>query len=112
MSLTTPSESPEAHERRCIVIDPNTSLWSDPARTRYFLIADDQPLVAGSYEIRTVTGRRQDVEAEQLARFEVTRDEAREWLDRQLDVMVERVKGAVTTMLERLLMSQPNAPSS
>lgn len=89
-----------------------TRLWSDRVRTRYFLIADDQPLANGGYEIRTVTGRRLDVEADQLAPFEVTREEAREWLDGQLDVMVERVTCAITAMLERWLPAQRNARSS
>ena len=62
----------------------NQSIWKNSDKDRCFLLADDLVLPAGDYLIQTSTGREQRVQKEQLAQYEVTQDEATQWLKKEL----------------------------
>lgn len=90
------------------------TLWSDVTGTRHFLIPDGQQLPSGEFILRTVTGRQQRVDPNVLASFEVTREEAKIWLQEQFGQVVEQAKGAVMDMLRGGQTPPPDfeAPSS
>ena len=48
------------------------TLWSDTARTRFFLIPDDEQLPPGDFDLRTITGGHLKVDAAALAEFEIS----------------------------------------
>lgn len=77
------------------------TLWSDLPRTRHFLIPDGQELPPGDFVLHTVTGRQQQVEAEAMAPFEVTQEEAKAWLKGQFGQIIDKAKGAVLEALRQ-----------
>jgi len=56
------------------------TLWSDAARSRFFLVPDEKKLPPGDLILRTITGRVQRVDAIAVAPFEVTEEQAKEWV--------------------------------
>ena len=82
-------------------MDKTKTLWSDVTRRRHFLIPDGQGLPPGDFVLRTVTGRQQQVQADAVAPFEVTHDEAKVWLRVQFGQVVDKAKGAVLDALRK-----------
>ena len=80
--------------------DPRT-LWSDPDRTRFFLIPDADELPEGAYELRTVVGRQRHVAEEAVGAYEVSRDEAREWLKSQFGDVLDEAKTKILGFLDK-----------
>ena len=80
-------------------------LWSNPERTRFFLIPDDCQLPAGNFNLRTIIGRQNSVDSESLSPFEVSREEAKVWLNAQFSQMLQ---GARSTILDALSKWQSN----
>ena len=95
------------------------SLWSDLTKTRHFLIPDSENLASGDFALRTVTGRQQEVDPDALAPYEVSQEEAKEWLKGQFGQVMEQAKGALLEALRPLQepryrpprRRQPRAPS-
>lgn len=88
------------------------TLWSARTREQYFLLPDDLPMVAamtdappppGMFELGTITGRRRFVREEDVQAYEVSRDEATEWLLVELDPEIQALKDAAIERAERLL---------
>ena len=59
------------------MIADGKALWLDAAQARFFLVPDDAPLPDGAFVIRTVLGRRRDVDEAALAPFEIARADLR-----------------------------------
>ncbi len=78
------------------------TLWSDAARTRFFLIPDEQQLSPGDFRIHTITGRKLTVDAAAIASFEITEEEAKKWLESQLGSFLDSARGAVERFIDRL----------
>ncbi|HEX7317544.1 MAG TPA: hypothetical protein VF297_26825 [Pyrinomonadaceae bacterium] len=78
------------------------NLWTDPARTRYFLLPDDPRLPPGEFVLRTVTGRELRVEEGAAAAFEVSEAEAREWVKAEFGEMLDGVRAGVERFVEKL----------
>jgi hypothetical protein len=58
------------------MIADGKTIWMDQAQQRFFLIPDDAPLADGTFVIRTVLGKRRDVEEAALVPFAIPREEA------------------------------------
>jgi len=82
-------------------MDPLT-LWSDTPRTRFFLIPDEQQIPPGDFVIRTITGRKHEVDPASLAPFEKTEEEAKKWLESQFGQILDTARGAVDRFVDRL----------
>ena len=78
------------------------SLWSDTLRSRFFLIPDEQLLPPGEFVIRTITGRKLEVDPASLAPFEKTEAEAKKWLESQFGKILDTARGAVDRFVDRL----------
>lgn len=78
------------------------TLWTDPARTRYFRIPDDEPLPPGEFVLRTVTGRELRVDEGSLAAFEMGEAEAKEWVKAEFGEMLDGVRAGLERFVEKL----------
>src|SRR5262249_8158563 len=78
------------------------TLWSDSARSRFFLIPDEQQLPLGDFVIRTITGGKKEVHSASLVSFELTEEEARKWLEHQFGNMLDSARGVVERFAEKL----------
>ncbi len=76
------------------------TLWSDPDRSRFFLIPNDHQLPVGDFELRTVTGRKQQVEESAIIEFEISRDEAKIWLKEQFGEFLTSAKTGIIDALK------------
>jgi hypothetical protein len=84
------------------------TLWSDTARTRFFLIPDDEQLPPGEFDLRTITGRHLKVDAATLAQFEISEQEAKEWLKGEFGKMLEGARAAADRFIEKLRQGPPD----
>ena len=78
------------------------TLWSDVERSRFFLIPGDRQIPPGDFPLRTITGRQMEVEPNALAPFEISREEAKTWLNSQFGQVLEEAKGKLTNYLRNL----------
>jgi hypothetical protein len=85
------------------------ALWSDPARSRFFLIPARRTLPPGDFILRTITGREQRVHDAALAEFEVTEEQAKEWVKGEFGKILDTARGAVNRFVEKL-RSGPGEP--
>jgi hypothetical protein len=84
------------------------TLWSNTSRTRFFLISDEQPLPLGDLVLRTITGGEQRVDPTAVAAFEVTEEQAKEWVKGEFGKILDNARGAVNRFLERLRSGPEN----
>jgi|GEM_PF-5652712 len=84
------------------------TIWSDRTRTRHFVIPDDETLPTGDFVLRTTTGRQQQVDPDAAAPYEVSQDEAVEWLKSQLGQAVEDAKGAIMDSIREKMAFEPD----
>lgn len=80
---------------------PHT-LWTDPARSRYFVLPDEEQLPPGEFVLRTLTGRELRVEEASAAAFEVSEAEAREWVKAEFGELLDGVRAGVERFVEKL----------
>jgi hypothetical protein len=83
------------------------TLWRDEAGGRVYLVPDDAPLPEGGLLLRAGATRRISVDEVAVAEFEVSRDEARAFLDARLDGWVAGVQGRVEDALAGLGIEIP-----
>ena len=76
------------------------TIWSDIDRSRFFLIPNDRQLPVGDFELRTVTGRKQQVEESAIIEFEISRDEAKIWLKEQFGEVLSSAKTGIIDALK------------
>ncbi|MDJ0592860.1 MAG: hypothetical protein QNJ72_23195 [Pleurocapsa sp. MO_226.B13] len=88
------------------------TLWSDVERSRFFLIPGDRKIPPGDFPLRTITGRQMEVDPKALETFEISREEAKNWLNSQFGQVIEEAKGKFTNYLGNLgksaTQSQPD----
>lgn len=87
------------------------TLWSNPERSRFYLIPDERELASGNFVLRTVTGRQREVDEADLESFEVSRDEAKVWLKEQFGQVLTSAKGGIMDALKNWRSPQPASPS-
>ncbi|HEU4557929.1 MAG TPA: hypothetical protein VFS20_08775, partial [Longimicrobium sp.] len=78
------------------------TLWRDEARRRFYLVPDGVELAAGPLVLRSGASRQMAVDEGSAAPYEVSKDEARAFLDARLDGFVGGVKQSVEDVLARL----------
>ncbi|HEX9936210.1 MAG TPA: hypothetical protein VGB15_03785 [Longimicrobium sp.] len=86
------------------------TLWRDEARRRFYLVPDGVELAAGVLVLRSGASRRISVDEAAAAPYEVSKDEARAFLDAKLDGFVGGVKRSVEDTLAKLGI--PPAPAA
>jgi len=86
-----------------------STLWSDATRSRFFVIPDIEEPPPGAYPIFTLTGRRKRVDANSLAPYELSEDEAKEWLKMQFADMLDNSRAAITQWVADLKV-RPSDP--
>ncbi|HYH79681.1 MAG TPA: hypothetical protein VEX86_07780 [Longimicrobium sp.] len=79
-----------------------STLWSDAARARRFIIPDAAELPPGGFALRTSTGRERAVDEAAVLPFEVTKEEAQAWVKAQLGGVLGEVRGKAVGVVERL----------
>jgi hypothetical protein len=83
------------------------TLWRDEAGGRVYLVPGGVPLPEGPLLLRAGATRQISVDADAAAPHEVSRDEARAFLDARLDGFVAGVKGRVEDALATLGVEVP-----
>lgn len=88
------------------------TLWSDSARTRFFLIPERQEIPQGEFQIRTITCRELTADPAILMSFEISKSDAKRYLESELGKMLDIARGAVDGFIDRLRAedSDPLAP--
>ena len=84
------------------------TLWSDATRSHHFLIPDSDELPSGDFELRTVTGRQKHVDADIIAAYEITHDEAKAWLKGQFGQVVETAKESILDSIRSKMAQEPD----
>jgi hypothetical protein len=97
-----PEPTARPHGKSCEQSDAKLILWSNPERGTFFLVPDDCGLAAGSFVLRTITGREQRVDESTLAEFEVTEEQAKEWVKSEFGKILDTARGAVYRFVEKL----------
>jgi hypothetical protein len=78
------------------------TLWNNPGRSRYFLIPDDAQLPPGEFDLHTLTGRKLKVDPASLAPFELSEEQAKEWLRAEFGKMLDDARAAVDRFIQGL----------
>jgi hypothetical protein len=79
-----------------------TTVWSTEDRSRWFLVPDDLPAVPGTLRVRSLEGRSAQIDADWLAPFQVTEDQARRWAKDQLGQTLGELKQGLDDTLAGL----------
>lgn len=87
------------------------TLWRDEARRRFYLVPDTVAPELGTLVLRAGAARRIEVGESSVAPYEVTKDEARAFLDAKLDGFVGGVKRSVEDALSKLGIPIPGTSS-
>ncbi|HAZ43005.1 MAG TPA: hypothetical protein DDW76_10345 [Cyanobacteria bacterium UBA11369] len=89
------------------------SLWIDSTQTRYFLIPDRQAIPSGKFSLRNLDGDQKEVELSAITSFEITEEEAKEYLQAEINQAVEQAKNAFSNLINFSLQKPPETtPSS
>jgi hypothetical protein len=78
------------------------TLWANHSSNRFFLVPDKHPFLRGEFLLRTITGREQRVDESALAGFEVTEEQAKEWVKGEFGKILDTARGAVNRFVEKL----------
>jgi hypothetical protein len=89
------------------MMHPPRTLWRDEAGGRVYLVPDHAPLPPGGLLLRAGATRQVPVDEDAVAEFEVSRDEARAFLDARLDGWVAGVQGRVEDALAAIGIEVP-----
>lgn len=77
-------------------------MWLNSTQTRFFLIPAEQTLPAGDLVLRTLTGQAQSVDPAAAAQFEVTEEQAKQYVQARLGEALEQIPPAVSDYLGML----------
>ena len=69
-------------------------LWTDAQQKRYFLIPEYTSWPEGNFVLRTFTGRQQSIDPAVLSNFEITPQQAQQYVQAQMDQALEQTKNA------------------
>jgi hypothetical protein len=83
----------------------SSSLWSTAGRARNFVIPDDRELPPGDLLLRTLTGKRLEVDPAAAAAFEVSAEEAKTWAQAELKQVLGEIRGKIQGGLDGIRRS-------
>lgn len=87
-----------------------STIWFNRDRTKYYLITDIETLSSGSLTLINSSGDKRDVREDALVPYEVTREEARAWLESQLgDVLGQLRQNLIDSARNVFESRQPSA---
>ena len=89
-----------------------SAVWTTPDRGRYFVIEDECNLSPGDFTLRTATGRKMQVSAEALAPYEVSKEEADEWLVRRAHNLLHEMKRRIKKLYGEFSRPKPADPQA
>lgn len=89
-----------------------TDLWRDEAAGRFYLIPSGVRPSAGPVLLRSGAARTISVRRAAVAPYEVSRAEARAFLDAQVEAWAEETKGKVEAALARFGIAGPASPET
>lgn len=72
-------------------------LWINYTNSRYFLIPIVQQILEGEFLIKSLTGTQKTVDLNCIAPFEITREEAKPYIQAELEKALKQTKQAFTT---------------
>lgn len=87
------------------------TLWSNHDRTRFFLIPDDREIPNGDFELKTVTGRQEYTFENTVVEFEISRDEAKQWLKEQFGELLSSVRVGITDAIKNWRSPSTTTPA-
>lgn len=94
-------------------MESNYSLHTDAERRWYFLIPDGETLPEGDFEIFTLLGHPSRVNPDVLVQYEITRDDAQEWIKLQMMGWLHRAGEAFKKVVEEAhTKGHPDAPKT
>jgi len=73
-------------------------LWTDAQQKRYFLIPEYTLWPEGDFVLRTFTGRQQRIDPAVLSNFEMTPQQAQQYVQAQMDQALEQTKNAFANL--------------
>jgi hypothetical protein len=79
------------------------TIWTDPDRTRYFLLPDPLVLPEGSYAIRAPLGKQQSVDPQSLLLYEITEQQAKVWVASELTGIIDALPKSPSRTGARIL---------
>ena len=88
------------------------TVWRTEEGTRYFLVPDDAELPAGEFAIRTVTGRHCKTSEEAVRSFEISEEQATEWLKLQFGNFLDGLRGAAEGFIAKINLATEKLRSS
>lgn len=88
------------------------NLWMDSAKSRYFLIPDDQDLVTGDFILCSLKGDKKNVDSPALASFEITESEAKAYLQTEMNQALEEAKNSFSNFMAFSTQTSQAAPSN
>lgn len=83
-------------------------LWSNTSRTRHFLIPDEVELPAGTFELRTLTGRNKHIDQASIVQYEVTHEQAQTWLKDQFAQVIDTAKESILDSMREKMAQKPD----
>jgi hypothetical protein len=79
------------------------TVWTNPDRTRYFLIPDSLTLPSGDYVIRAPLGKRQSVDPESLLLYELSKQQAKVWVASEITGTLDAIPKGPSQAGEKVL---------
>ena len=67
------------------------TVWTDPDRTRYFLLPDSLSLACGPFAIRAPLGKKQSVDPSSLLPYELSEQQAKVWVASEITGLLEAI---------------------
>jgi hypothetical protein len=74
-------------------------LWTDSQKTRYFLIPENSEITAGEFQILTVHGNEKKVDLTNIISWEISADEASQYLQLDMNQVLETAKNAFSNLI-------------
>ena len=78
--------------------EQNPFLWTDAQQKRYFLIPEYALWPKGSFILRTFTGQEQSIDPAGLSNFEMTPQQAQQYVQAQMNQALEQTKSAFANL--------------
>jgi len=78
-------------------------IWKDNTTAKHYLIPESAILVAGPLKLTTPNGKSRYVEPDAVQPFEISKENAREWLLQQTGDVLEKARHSITATIEEKL---------
>jgi hypothetical protein len=76
-------------------------LWFNSDRNRFFLIPQGQELPSGDFLLHRGINYQISVDSNSIEPFEITREQAKTWLDSQWDEVVDEAKRSASELFQK-----------